>query len=258
MTWATSLLTAVLLTAPVALPFADEGRTDDVNPAAAKHHAYARIHVTGQVLDASGAGVPGARLSTFWSFQGGTATPKSPITADDDGRFDGTISTWFDPFGLVAYSADGELAGYVLVNKGASHDLRVAMEPSIRVQGEVICAELRESAGWINNYWKLAGDFSIEATSDEGLIDLPLPRGSWIWEVYDQTLSTIGDQLTLDGSSATHDLGVLDLPATFVRHYRGKELPEWTVTESRGVPLDRTRLEDFRGRWILLEFWGHW
>ena len=53
------------------------------------------------------------------------------------------------------------------------------------------------------------------------------------------------------------DLGTLDLPATFLARHKGKELPAWTLADARGVKKDVT-LADYRGKWVLVDFWGHW
>ncbi len=235
------------------------GDGDSREAARARHEQYSRTRVTGRVLDASGAPAPGVRLSTFWSFRAGVPEPKSPATTAEDGWFDARFDTWFDPFALVAYSTDGSSSGLVVVDKDASNDLTIRLAPTVRVRGRVTCAELASTPEWINSYWMQAGDFVIESESTDGSIDVRLAPGTWHWEVYDETISTVGDRVDLDGGSGLEvDLGEIDLPATFIRRHRGKVLPEWTVTEARGLPPGRTRLEDFRGRWIVLEFWGHW
>ena len=35
----------------------------------------------------------------------------------------------------------------------------------------------------------------------------------------------------------------------------GKALPEWTVTDARNAKKD-VKIADFKGKWVLLEFWG--
>jgi hypothetical protein len=35
----------------------------------------------------------------------------------------------------------------------------------------------------------------------------------------------------------------------------GKTLPDWTVTDVRNAKKD-VKLADFKGKWVLLEFWG--
>ena len=44
----------------------------------------------------------------------------------------------------------------------------------------------------------------------------------------------------------------------FFAVHKGRRLPAWKVTEARGLPLDKTAVESFRGKWLLVEFWGFW
>jgi thiol-disulfide isomerase/thioredoxin len=53
------------------------------------------------------------------------------------------------------------------------------------------------------------------------------------------------------------DLGTLNLPATFLARHQGKELPAWYIADARGVKKDVT-LADYRGKWVLVDFWGYW
>ncbi len=256
MTLAT-LFAAALVVAPVV----QEGDPDWYEPfdvARARHEAWSRTHVTGRLVDASGAPVVGARVSSKWELHDGVPEPKHPATTDADGRFEGTYETWYDPFGLVAYSADGRLSAAVLVDKADSHDLELVLEPVVHVRGEVVCGELGVTPEWLHGYWKLGGELTVGCESGDGTFDVPLAPADWEWEFYDDTIAMIGDALDLDGGAREVDLGVLDLPATFVRRYRGKPLPDWTVTETRGLPPGKEQPRHFRGKWILLEFWGHW
>jgi len=48
-----------------------------------------------------------------------------------------------------------------------------------------------------------------------------------------------------------------DLPRDPYQGLYGKEPPAWNVTGARGVSRD-VKLSDFKGKWVLLEFWGYW
>jgi hypothetical protein len=37
----------------------------------------------------------------------------------------------------------------------------------------------------------------------------------------------------------------------------GKQAGEVTITDARGLPKT-AKLSDFKGKWVMLEFWGHW
>ena len=61
-------------------------------------------------------------------------------------------------------------------------------------------------------------------------------------------------EMPLDATSL--DLGEIKLPATFVAKQRGRPLPEWSVTESRGIALADATLEHFHGKWLVVAFWN--
>ena len=63
--------------------------------------------------------------------------------------------------------------------------------------------------------------------------------------------------ITVPAGRPEFDLGRIDLPATPISRNYGKPAPPWHVTAARGVSK-RVRLADFRGRWLLVEFWGFW
>ncbi len=41
------------------------------------------------------------------------------------------------------------------------------------------------------------------------------------------------------------------------RPSRARPAPEFTVTAARGV-APAVKLADYRGKWLLVEFWAHW
>jgi thiol-disulfide isomerase/thioredoxin len=64
-------------------------------------------------------------------------------------------------------------------------------------------------------------------------------------------------ELTLAADTPDVDLRTLDLPPTALSKLVGKPPPRWHVTDARGVPKE-VQLSDFKGKWVLVEFWGHW
>ena len=58
-------------------------------------------------------------------------------------------------------------------------------------------------------------------------------------------------------ASKAIDLGEITATATVIARHIGKKPPELTVTEARGIGKD-VKLSDFKGRWLLIEFWGYW
>jgi hypothetical protein len=55
----------------------------------------------------------------------------------------------------------------------------------------------------------------------------------------------------------TKDLGEQKVQANVLGKMIGNTPPELSVAEARGVKAN-VQLKDFKGKWVLLEFWGYW
>ena len=100
--------------------------------------------------------------------------------------------------------------------------------------------------------WRLA-----QCDSREARFSLLLPEGSWSLDMYGSDIQGIDRTVTSKKGSLDLDLGTVEFEATFLALHYGKPLPAWSVSDARGV-TDTVQLADYRGRWVLLEFWGFW
>jgi thiol-disulfide isomerase/thioredoxin len=51
-------------------------------------------------------------------------------------------------------------------------------------------------------------------------------------------------------------LGEIKIQLTKLNRLLGQEMPDFSVTEARNT--ESKKLKDFKGKWVLLEFWGFW
>jgi hypothetical protein len=71
-------------------------------------------------------------------------------------------------------------------------------------------------------------------------------------------------EFTVEDGSDKHELPAIKLELTNLALLAGKEAPEITISHIRNLPADlaekgtEVTLKDFRGRWVMLEFWGWW
>ena len=89
-------------------------------------------------------------------------------------------------------------------------------------------------------------------------ISLQLPPGDYRLSYYaTDCIAANNKAVTVAAHAKEVDLGTIDLAPTVLSQLYGKVPPEWSVSEARGI--DRAvRLADFKGKWVLLEFWGFW
>jgi thiol-disulfide isomerase/thioredoxin len=97
------------------------------------------------------------------------------------------------------------------------------------------------------------GNYDLSVGSLSPNADLPKQKGQH------------GILLEIPRGKVTLDLGVLNVErprdkdgiARDYSQFYGKEPPELTATDVRGVPKG-IKLADFRGKWVLLDFWAVW
>jgi len=222
----------------------------------------AGTRIAGRVVDADGRPLAGAQVADLWDFGASpSGSPLRGLDCDPEGRFDGPLDPREDGFWLAAFSGDRKLAGIVEVPKdGPTTDLLIHTNPSSRVHGRIVSKDLGRAVDWANTYWSLKpGDIRLaQCFTRKGEFDVRLPAGSYAWLAYGGDTQSRKGEVSLSSTVPDVDLGEIDLPAAFLGVHKGKELPTWSVTASRGIPLEKSAIADFRGRWLLVEFWGHW
>ena len=234
-----------MLAAGVALAVASTAPAQDTKP------------VEGIVLSADGKPVAGAKLAAMWMFEDGTPVAPDAMITDEKGRFSGEVRHWYA--NLVAYDADHTHAGLVTLAEGGEQSHVIRLAPVVRVKGRVTCSEIGRAPGWANFSLMVGRGPIAYCMSEDATIDLVVPRGDYGYDVYDNWFTSKDGTLDLTGKTdAVVDLGDIDLPAHFLAKHVGKPLPKWNVTDARGVGVAKAQLDNYRGKWVLLEFWGFW
>ena len=119
-----------------------------------------------------------------------------------------------------------------------------------------------------------------QAVSDaEGRFMASLPPGRYLLDAYvlasedSRNLGELETEFVLTGETAEVDLGRLSLLPVkpninerikqsqasgalgdYTKHY-GEKAPDWSIVDARGVSKN-ARLSDFKGKWVLLDFWA--
>jgi peroxiredoxin len=86
---------------------------------------------------------------------------------------------------------------------------------------------------------------------------VPLPPGDYLLEV--SSLDTVSREVpfTVRSGKNAVDLGVIPLERGPIAKRYGKPAPPLTLTEAVGVS-PKVTLADYRGKWVLVDFWGWW
>ena len=186
----------------------------------------------------------------------------APAVADDDGRFTLKVDFYGRDVAMMAIDTGRTVGGTAVVpaKPTPSERSKSGSPRSTRVHGKFESKDLGRAIHWTNVYINLLpGKIRVlQNASREAEFSLLLPPGEYDMNAYGTDVAGIHKPLSSSADGpADLDLGTLNLPATFLARHKGKELPPWTIADARGVNKEVT-LADYRGKWVLVDFWGHW
>jgi hypothetical protein len=210
------------------------------------------VTITGSVSDMDGEPVAGVDVATIWL----EGKPAGGVKTGEDGTFELEAQSYGRPIALMVMDAERK-RGAVAVVKNTAEPINVFLSTLVEVRGTFTCDDLGEKPGWTNAYVNLLplGLHAARFSSDDAAFSFLLPTGRF--QLYMYGTDVQGARRTIDVSSSKGtemDLGAIDLKATPIAKLYGKELPPWNVTDARGVEKD-VKLSDYKGKWVLLEFW---
>lgn len=226
------------------------------------HAQESAVKVKGRVLDRDGNPIEGVNVASMWGVRekGGKQTGFSGVTTDAEGRFTVKLDFYGRDAALMAIDFDRKVGGSTVVPVAdAKREFEIRVAPLVRVHGKLASKDLEKALSWTNVYINLLpGKIRlIQNSSRQGEFSMLLPPGEYDMNAYGADVKGIHKTLTLRAEEPDLDLGTVDLPATFLALHKGKELPPWSVVDARGVKKEVT-LADYRGKWVLVDFWGHW
>lgn len=217
--------------------------------------------VTLNVMDAGNRPVPNASAALFWQVQNGTMKPSSGhVATDERGKAVLQVDDWNRPRTVMILSSDRKLGGFIAVsNELHGKELKVTLGPAVRVKGKLECKELNLKPSWANTLVTPDG-FSAQVAQHMGEsaeFDFVLPTGKYTLRSYGTDVEDRKEVVTLARDKPEYDLGTLDLKPSAIARLKGKPAPGWKVTDVRGIKKN-SKLSDFKGKWLYLEFWGFW
>ena len=211
-----------------------------------------------------------------------------PIRAGSDGRF--SIKDPDPYFAVMAMDPSRRHGGIALLPKAErAEPLEIRLVPLITVRGSFEGPGPGQQPHWTHVYVHLPEDPSrplhstrlVSCGSFDATFEVRLPPGKYTLQAYSQ----FADKDELEGELISNKEFVLGPESTevdvgrlsfvphrpyretleakakaegswndYTQHY-GEPTPHWHATDARGVSKD-TRIEDFRGKWVLIDFWG--
>lgn len=246
-----------------------------VLPALAQERRQVRVvdvEVKGTVTDADGTPVAGVHVAEFWVYDGAWKPRQEDASkTDKDGRFSATVRTYPE---LAArnhriQAGDGHRAAIMFVARDAlAEEVTLVLQPLAAVTSTLELPEGHKYEGPASVSVNLAGErmplLSTRSTVADG-ISMHLPPGQYQMRVSaGRDFKPVATEFTVEAGSDKQALPAIKLELTNLAKLAGKEAPEITISHIRNLPADlaekgtEVTLKDFRGRWVMLEFWGWW
>jgi thiol-disulfide isomerase/thioredoxin len=217
------------------------------------------LTISGRVVDSAGKPAADVELSWFWTAEDGAMKAYLPVITDAQGRFSLKASYGGRPVAVLALDKDRKTGGLISVDqKSADKDVTITLGPLVRVKGSFASKDPAIKLTWTNIYMMTADGSRILYNASEGAaFNFVLPPGSYKFHGYGTDMKDVRQDLTLAADQPVLDLKTIEAVPTEIARHKGKAPPAWHISDARGVKKEIT-LADFKGKWVLVEFFTHW
>jgi len=215
--------------------------------------------VSGRVVDERGEPVAGIDVAGYWTTQEGRLVPRAGVKTDADGRFKIRVTWQKRARSLMTLDADRVRGALVILDEeGLSKTHTLKLAPLVTLRGAVDSTGLGHAPEQVYVAATAKGAVIAAAASRGGpKFSFALPAGGYRLVISPRHCKRVKKNVELDAAAGTLDLGTIDFPPTVIAQHYGKPLPPWTLTEARGVDKG-VQLSDYKGKWVLIEYWGFW
>lgn len=227
---------------------------------AASADAGTIVKVQGRIVDSQGTPLAGARIADWWfAEEAGALEPQKPAVSGKDGRFSLEVEFYGRDLVVMAVDATGTLGGVARVLAESSMEpLDIVLAPLVETRVRYASESADRSLGNTYVTWAVGGEELrvAAARSRTPVFAMKLPPGRYTVTGSESRHVNDVREITLAAGNPA-DLGEIRLQLTTLAKLYGKPAPAWHVTDARGVSKD-VQPGDFKGKWVVLEFWGYW
>lgn len=221
----------------------------------------ADVTLHGTVVDENGAAVADATVATSWQYTDKGFSARKGVKTDAEGKFSLSVRKRGTSASLMAVDKGRwRGAAATVAIEYSENEVTLQLQPLVRVKARFHCDFFDGPPARTSVYAMLGKDRArvVYTSTENGVVEFALPPGQYTLRVLGTDVNSKLVKQEVAAGQEEVDVGTVRLDAkTFAKHY-GKEPPEvWSITETRGVAAD-VKLSDYRGKWVLVEFWGFW
>jgi thiol-disulfide isomerase/thioredoxin len=224
--------------------------------------ASAIERVTGRVVDTQGKPVPGVRVAEDWSIdQRGPLSPYRPAVTGPDGKFSFDLEFFGRDIVVMAGDAEGKTGGLATISAKTPRkpiEIKLSLLAEVRVRYASEKPDLPLPESFVTVFLPTSMLPVARGRSRGSSFAFKLPPGRYTFQEEGG-----GDNHEMDSRELTLapgkslDLGEIRLRLSTIAKLYGKPAPAWHFADARDV-LPNVQPVDFKGKWLVLEFWGYW
>ncbi len=229
-------------------------------PSATSSSKPAKVMIRGHVLDEQGRPVSGAMLGQNWThilFAFRPVAGNAETTKDGSFELEPLLPSQKNAF-LVLAEDRRHGAVFVYDPDAAQDEYTVRLQRLVTVRAPIDKSALPAAAvPSVSVHVKGCAVPIIVVHVGADRLHLSLPPGSYELYIKDDTCRDYRRAFVVPDTTNVVELDKVVLEPGALATYMHGNLPPWHLTDARGVPMD-VRLSDFRGKWVIIDFWGYW
>lgn len=217
--------------------------------------------ISGSVMDAKGQPAAGVEIAVGWNCDAKAKRlePAQKIKTDRTGRFSGSVPCEEGPVAIMALDKDRGSGAIKVVPIGdLTKSIKLQMSPLVNIAGELAIGEFSTAPKSYSIELQAQPETVgiIKFDTDSTKLKLSLPVGSYRMLVTAKDAEDAETEFELSADEPQFDIGKLALEPKAGKT-AGKGTPFFKITDAIGVSKDM-KLSDYKGKWVLIDFWGYW
>jgi hypothetical protein len=209
-----------------------------------------KVFINGTVVDAQGNPVVEAEVGPGVAFFNGNVLISMGQKTDAAGKFKMERQPWMS--NLTAYSSKRDQAGTLKLEK--DNEIKIVIGPV----GTIKISLEKDGKPYPSGTLMLAkDDQSFGQAFNGSSFTMPVPPGTYKFDFFSMTDELNKIEPVTIAAGETKDLGEQKVQLNTLGRMIGNNPPNLSIAEARGVK-PTVQLKDFKGKWVLLEFWGFW
>lgn len=233
--------------------------------------------IRGRVFDGDGRPAAGVDVGRGWDAFHGEMSPTAWVHTDSEGHFEIPLISRQSPTVVMAMDRDRKNGGLLIVERQVdatgSNDcedqsvkseknvieVEIQLKPLIEVRGSYWTSEAKRRPRRVwTSVEALPEEIQvIEQNDDSPFFSFRLPPGRYRLRGNAANFDDVYRELDLEPGMEQVELPDLELPVSKLGLLYGQPAPEWHFTAGHGIDAN-AKLSDYRGKWVVIEFWGVW